>query len=64
MVNEDNYFKVDKVYLGLNAESCLLDLISDPQFAKSSEKVKIMASDFYEEAITEIKKRSPFEGEI
>jgi len=64
VVNEDNYLKVDQVYLGLNAESCLLDLISDPQFAKNSEKVKSMARAFYEGAIIQIKKRFPFEGEI
>ena len=43
MVIEDNYLKLDQVCRGLNAESRLSDLMSNPQFAESSEKVKSMA---------------------
>ena len=39
-VNEDNYFKLDQVYLGFNAERHLLDWMSDTQFAENDAKVK------------------------
>jgi len=63
-VNKDNYLRLEQVYLGLNAKSRLSDLMSDPQFAESSEKIKSMTRDCYKVAAAQIQKKFWFQGEI